>query len=307
MDETTKILLPLLLSPALGVVAAFLTTHYKLKQEHRHAQENEKENIRLKFLNPLLVSCEDLLGRLIDIKRRRKDPKKQPDMQRWFRDIKRRMTDEPHARALWVNDEGYFAISSLYITAVYFHYASVIRRSFPFIELSSGGASALLSHLSYVRISLGGKFGIWEVMQDSLGAYLATADGNIKTYRQFCEQLANETDSAWFNRLIDFYSDIHLKLDDHLDNIEIALKQLISFLNDNLKIPPTEYCLTEESIVQLRKRTIPAQMVNQLSSLVGRGYMKEVDFVDAVVECIGQDGADDYKPSILKCAQRLPI
>lgn len=304
MDDSTKVLLPLLLSPVLGVIAALITAHYQFKQEHKNEREKEKEHIRLKLLNPLLVASEDLLERITDVTRRRKDPDKGGDMKSWFKAIKDKTWQEPGAFAVWANDKGYFAMSTLYITAVYFHYASAIRRNFPFIELVSGGETALLSHLAQVRLSIGGKFGIWEAMQDSLGAYLATDEGSVKNYRQFCEMIMSDADAAWFNRLVDFYRDVHMKLDDQMGNIELSLKELIAFLGSNLRISVTVYRLTEASIADLRQRAVPSEMVDRLAGLVGRDYLHEVDFVDALVGCIGQDLADDYKPSILKCADR---
>lgn len=303
MDDSTKALLTLFVSPILGVIAALVTTHYKLRQQRHIDRDKEKEHVRLKILHPLLVASEDLLDRMTDIKRRRNDPLKCGDMKRWFKDIKGRVWKEPGALAYWANDEGYFAMSTLYITAVYFYYAGTIRRDFPFFELAHGGESTLLSHLSEVRASIGGKFGIWEAMQDSLGAYLAV-DGNIKDYRQFCEMIISDTQAVWFNRLIDFYRDIHMKLDDQLGNIEHSLKELLAFLRINLRVLAIEYRLTEESIGELRKRAVPASMVDQLEARISQDYLSEVDFVDALVGCIGQDMTDDYKPSILKCAQR---
>ena len=307
MDETTKVLLPLLLSPVLGVIAALATTSYTMRQTRERDREKEQEHIRLKVLNPLLVASEDLSRRLTDIKRRRKDPAKSGDMRRWFREIKERWRKDPREFAYWANDEGYFAMSTLYTTAVYFHYASTIRRDFPFIELRYGGATALLSHLSLVRFSIGGKFGIWEAMQDSLGAYLFAQEGGIKHYRQFCELVISETDAVWWNRLVDFYRDIHMKLDDHLDNIDSSLKALIAFLRQNLQLPTIQYTLTETSIAALRGRAIPPDLVTSLSALVGQEYRNEVDFLDALVACIGQDLADDFSPSILKCADKRSI
>jgi hypothetical protein len=303
MDDATKALLTLFVSPILGVIAALVTTHYKLRQERHIDRDKEKEHVRLKILHPLLVASEDLLDRMTDIKRRRNDPLKSGDMKRWFKDIKGRVWKEPGTFAYWANDEGYFAMSTLYITAVYFYYAGTIRRDFPFFELAHGGESTLLTHLSEVRASIGGKFGIWEAMQDSLGAYLAV-DGNIRDYRQFCEMIISETQAVWFNRLIDFYRDIHMKLDDQLGNIEHSLKELLAFLRINLRVLAIEYRLTEESIGELRKRAVPASMVDLLEARISQDYVSEVDFVDALVGCIGQDMTDDYKPSILKCAQR---
>lgn len=309
MDDTTKVLLTLFLAPLLGVVAAFFTTRYKLRQERDDDRDKEKEHIRLKILNPLLIAAEDLLDRLTDIERRRKDPAKAADMIRWFAQVKALPRQDAGRLAFWANDEGYFAMSTLYVTAVYFYYASTIRRDFPFFELASGSESTLLSHLSDARLSIGGKFGIWEAMQDSLGAYLAK-DATVKNYRQFCEMIIDEKEAPWLNRLVDFYRDVHMKLDDHLGNIEHSLRALIEFLRLNLGIRALGYRLDSESIAKLRAREIPngeipMGMSDSLESLTSRVFMSEVDFVAALVGCIGQDLADDFKPSILKVARKI--
>jgi hypothetical protein len=303
MDESTKVLLPILVSPILGIVAAVITTHYKLRQERDVARDKDKEHVRLKILNPLLIASEDLLERMTNIKRRRHDPAKCEDMKRWFREVKERRGRDPSAFAFWANDEGYYAMSTLYITAVYFHYAGTIRRDFPFFELAQGGETTLLSHLSDARVSIGGKFGIWEAMQDSLGAYLAR-DGGLKNYREFCEMIIGEPEAVWFNRLVDFYRDIHMKLDDQLSNIERSLERLITFLRRNLQVPVFEYRLTAASMQALAQRAVPAAMVQRLASMDMPGYLDEVAFVNALVGYIGQDLADDYKPSILTCAEK---
>ncbi len=304
MDDLSKIILPLILSPILGIIAALITTSYKLKREKQREREKEKKHIRLKILNPFLIASEDLLERLMDIKKRRKDPDKCSDMINWFRDIKTYPWQDKLGFGYWANDEGYFAMSTLYITALYFYYSSKIRRDFPFIELEFGGETALLSHISAVRTSLGGKFGIWEAMQDSFGTYLAAENGVVKNYREFCELIIDRPDNIWFNRLIDFYRDIDKKLDDHIDNIEHSLKNLIKFLNQNLHIKSIEYQITEESIKKLGKRDIPEEIIDKLASLIKQDYKNETYFIDALVSCIGQDMVDDYKPSILKCAKR---
>jgi hypothetical protein len=303
MDDTTKVLLTLFVTPALGVVAAVITTNAKLRQERRIDRDKEREHLRLKVLNPLLIAAEDLLDRIADVNRRRKDGAGREAMKRWFGAVKDKPRQDPDGFARWANDEGYFAMSTLYVTALYFHYAGTIRRDFPFIELGPGGETTLLAKLSQARLSIGGKFGIWEAMQDSLGAYLAGKDA-VKNYREFCEMLIDEKQSAWFNRLADFYRDIHLKLDDHLANIEDSLRELISFLRDNLRIAALRYHLDPASIVALRDRGLPANMVTRLETLVGEDDLDEVDFVASLVRCIGQDLADDYKPSILRFAQK---
>src|SRR5450755_2618238 len=103
MDDSTKVLLTLFVSPVLGAIAALITTQYKLRQEREIDRDKEKEHIRLKILNPLLVACEDLLERMTDIKRRRNDPVKCGDMKRWFRDVKDKRGQDPNAFAYWAN------------------------------------------------------------------------------------------------------------------------------------------------------------------------------------------------------------
>lgn len=307
VDTSLTWLLQLVLSSAFGVLAALLTTLYKFRKERQAAREKEKEHIRLKFLNPLLVSSEDFLDRLMDIKRRRKNPANAKKMQCWFQTIKHHQSLDHRQLAMWANDEGYFAMSTLYITALYFHHAGRIRRDFPFIELSYGGEAALLSRLSDVRGAIGGKFGIWEALQDSLGAYVEAPEGRVKNYRQMCEMIISDSEALWFNRLMDFYRDIHLKLDDHLDNIERALKELIRFLNTSLYIEVIGYRLTEAGLARLRQHAVPQALVDRLERLEGKALLCEVDFVAELVACIGQDWADDYKPSILACADKQPL
>ena len=305
MDDTTKVLLTLVLTPTLGALAAVWTTNAKLRQERAIDRDKANESVRLKVLNPLLISAEDLLDRIADIARRRKDPAGQAALQRWFAAVKQKPRDDPGGVAHWANDEGYFALSTLYVTALYFHYAGTIRRDFPFLQLGPGGETTLLARLSQVRVSIGGKFGIWETMQDSLGAYLAGKDAP-KNYREFCELLIDAQQSPWLNRLADFYRDIHLKLDDQLWNIATSLRALIDFLRDSLEAPAQRYRLDDAALDGLRDRALPEALVTRLETLKSTEELVEVDLVDKLVQCIGQDLTDDYKPSILRCTQ-LPL
>ena len=131
-------------------------------------------------------------------------------------------------------------------------------------------------------------------MQDSLGSYLATDDGVVMNYRQFCERIISGTDAVWFNRLIDFYRDIHLKLDDHVENIEDSLEALIKFLNTSLQIEVTQFRITENSLSKLRDHGLSEEILKQLEPLKDQSYMNEIDFVAELVECLGQDIADEW-------------
>lgn len=234
-------LFPVLISSVFGIISAFLTTfitiNLKFKKQLRLDKEKENERIRLKYLNPLLVAGMDLLERISDIKERRLNQDTKKQMVSWFMEIRTNNRINPDSFEFWANDEGYFAMSTLYITAVYFAYAGKIRRELPFIELSPGDDKALLSHLSKVRTAIGGTYGIWETIQDSLGSYLINKeDGTIKNYREFCDNIIDKSKYIWFNRLIDFYRDIDKKLEEHIAGIESSLQALVDFLNKNLKI-----------------------------------------------------------------------
>jgi len=305
LDETTKTVITLVLTSVLSAATAWLATYLKFRQDRDVAREKQRENVRLKVLNPLLISAEDLLDRFVDIARRRKNDAKRPEMIRWFREAKERPQRDPAGFARWCNDEGYFALSTLYVTALYFHYAGTIRRDFPFFDLAGGGdQGALLSYLSEIRVAIGGKFGIWETMQDSLGAYAVAENGSIKNYREFCEMLVDERQAPWLGRLLDFYRDVHLKLDDQFANVERSLNELIRFLRTSMRIQPVTYALDAGALERLRTRDVPPELIPRLQPLVGGAPLDEIRFVAAVVRAVGQDAADDYKPSILNCARQ---
>jgi hypothetical protein len=306
MDKLVFLVIPALISCILGIITALITTNYKLKKQLHLDKEKENERIRIKYLHPLLVAAQDLLERMADIRRRRKNEEEKSEMMEWFKNIKDKKQTEPFN--YWANDKGYFAVSSLYVTAVYFSYATKIRREFPFIELKPGDNKALLYHIKDVRISVGGKFGIWENIQDSLGSYLLNkSDDTIKSYRDFCESIISQTEAVWFNRLIDFFRDVDKKLEDQFENIESSLKSLVDFLSVSLGIKRTELQLTEQTLKELEEKQIPKDIIDKLEKIKGFVYKSEIDLFIALAHLIGQNNVDDYKPSILRYAQKRQI
>ena len=301
-----RLVVTALISCVFSIFIAVITTNHKLKKEFKIAKEKENEQIRIKYLQPLLVAAQDLLERITDIRRRRMNDQEKIRMMQWFTKVKTESKADKSSFAFWANDEGYFAVSTLYITAVYFSYASKIRREFPFIQLSSGDNKALLYRIADVRFSIGGKFGIWEALQDSLGRYLINEDGTIKNYRNFTEAISS-ADAVWFNRLIDFYQDIDKKLEDHLENIESSLESLIEFLSGNLQVKRTEYRITDETLAALADKNVPPHVVEGLKKIKDIVYKNEFDFFSALVLSIGQDDSDDYKPSIMRHAAKRDI
>ena len=300
-----SLVVPAIISIVTSLVTGLITISYKLKRQVAIDKEKEYERIKIKYLHPLLVAAQDLLDRMTDIRRRRKNDKEKNKMMLWFRNVKSAGLDKVSFE-YWANDEGYFAMSSLYVTAVYFSYASRIRREFPFIELSPGDNKALLSHIADVRLSIGGKFGIWEVVQDSIGSYLINKEGDLlKSYKEFCESIIDKAEVSWFNRLIDFFADIDKKLEDHLENIQSSLMSLIDFLAKNLEIKMTMFQITEDTIKTINgKKDIREGVASKLEKIKDIIYRSEIEFFDALVVCLGQDDADDFRPSILRYARK---
>jgi hypothetical protein len=134
--------------------------------------------------------------------------------------------------ARWANDFGQYALSTVYMTVVYFARASRIRTELPFVELSAGDDEALLRHLEKVRLALGGDYGIWVSLQDSLGTYLTDKNGTVATYREFCEQLADPVNGPWYHRVVEFFRDLHMKTPTERNKMVAALDDLVQFLRD---------------------------------------------------------------------------
>ncbi len=94
---------------------------------------------------------------------------------------------------------------------------------------------------------MGGAYGIWEELQDSLGNYLLKENGNIMDYREFCEEIFDETDYLWFLRLIDFYGDIHIKASAEIHEMVESLQTLDAFLKQTSASPgPADRHLTKQ-------------------------------------------------------------
>lgn len=305
MDEFGAIAWPVVLSGIISILVAFLTTSYRLRREYKIEKVKEGEHIRITYLHPLLVASQDFLERITDIRRRRKSEEEKIQMLAWFKKIKSYDRQDKGAFAYWVNDEGFFAMSTLYITAKYFAYAGKVRGEFPFIEIHPGDNKTLLYHIADVRLSVGGKYGIWETIQDSLGAYLIDPEEKtVKNYREFCEAIIDDEEFTWFNRLVDFYRDIDKKLEDQLENIELSLQALIQFLYENLDIQKIEFKVTGETLARLQEKKVPEDIVAELGAITDRVYDNEIDFSNAVVAVIGKNYADDYMPSILRHAKK---
>ena len=81
---------------------------------------------------------------------------------------------------------------------MYLLHASTILQKLPYVELSPGDDARLRHYLMHVREAIGGPYGIWSELQDSLGGYLLKEDGGIMNYREFCMEIYNDNEYLWF-------------------------------------------------------------------------------------------------------------
>ena len=199
----------------------------RLEHEQRAEKEREREKQRIQYLDPLVVAATDLLAKIAKLREELRE--KEPFWKGVFKEVKFRDRSRREDFAFWCNGEGAGAVTTLYVTIVFFARAKKIRSELPFVQLGPEDDRALLGHLSEVREAFGGEHSLWDELQDSLGDYATRPDGTIMNYKEFCLQLMDTWGHIWLTRLIDFYKDVHMKQEHELPRIEGALKRLISF------------------------------------------------------------------------------
>jgi hypothetical protein len=258
--EVVKLIIPTVIGLLSGFLSARRATRDRMKEIEKNFKlqqiDKEKETkakIKLQYLDPLRVSTESLRERISNIKQRKdkKDPEDTllPDTIKQFLMNKNHKLEENVPYELWenniefihwVNTMGHYAMSTLHLTTIYFACASKLRSELPYIELNVGNDTALLTHLSKVRRALGGPQGIWDELQDSLGNYIRKRDGSLMVYREFCNELLDDTRYLWFLRIIEFYGkDIYDKTKElDLQEMIDALSELEGFLKEVSHVSP---------------------------------------------------------------------
>lgn len=222
-----------ILTGAVGLFSGVALVKVKAEQDLLAARDKEKAErereraaTRLNYLDPLLVSARDYAERLGHIQEKVESG---GDHLKWmcyqFDQVKENPRTDLTSHIKWCNGEGYFAVSTNYLTAVYFFQATKLRREYATSALSPSEARTLLENVLIVRRALGGINGIWETLQDSAGDYVRCEDGTLLRYRKFCEQIFKVEERAYILRVLDFYREIHERTDEQR-------KRMIQSLND---------------------------------------------------------------------------
>jgi len=245
--EIFKALVPVLLPALLGLLGGLLSAWFTMRSSYvmkqREKESEERSKLQLQYLDPLRVASQDLHDRLIEIRERQnqKDLILQTGLQQLIANKTGNAPDNPPYKYIWQNKGDYaewanyigcFTLSTLRITALYFYQAGKILQQLPYVKLSSEDDAGLRKHLIDVRSALGGSYGIWSDLQDSIGEYLLKENGQPRNYREFCCEIVDDVNYCWFSRPIHFFADFHLKTPDEVERMIKSLAELERFLRD---------------------------------------------------------------------------
>jgi hypothetical protein len=228
------------LAGVLGLFSGVVLVWVKARQDslatrdkEKAERERERAATRLNYLDPLLVSAREYAERLGQIQEKVKSG---GNGLKWMVDQFNQVKDNPRKHLTehteWCNGEGYFAVSTNYLTAVYFFHANKVRREVAKSALGQSEARILLEDLFRVRTALGGINGIWPTLQDSAGDYVRCEDGTLLRYRNFCERIFMVEERACILRVLDFYREIHERTDEQRKEMIQSLKGLILSIED---------------------------------------------------------------------------
>ena len=213
---------------ALAMVKAWLDLR-GLRRKEKEERDRERAATRLNYLDPLLVSAKEYAERLGLIQE--KVESGGPELT-WmvdqFHQVKENPRTDLSSHIMWCNGEGYFAVSTNYLTAAYFFHANKLAREYSRSALSQIEARTLLEQCSRIRRALGGINGIWETLQDSAGDYVRCEDGTLLRYRKFCEQIFRLEERVWILRVLDFYREIDRRTNEEREVMIQSLNGLIS-------------------------------------------------------------------------------
>ncbi|MBE8990362.1 hypothetical protein [Nostoc sp. LEGE 12450] len=252
-DDLVKIAVTAILGCLSGGVGTYIATQFKLKEQNKAfslkvkeiqsqidsqraaEKQNQEANLRLRYVNPLRSTTNDLIEKISAIEGRINTPYEQ-EVKNWFRYIKgfcdsNKDNESKKKFFTWCHYEGLFSMSTLHKSAVFFAYADQIFQKSPFSELDRAYAESLEKQLREVRGAFGGVNGIYENSQDVIGNFVTKGD-MVTDYREFCRDFAfDDLGTAAFLRITDFFHRDDLLTKTKLSQVRIALNHLQQFLS----------------------------------------------------------------------------
>jgi len=223
------------LTAVCGALAGFVITQYQNSRTSRKEATAKKAEIQFTFLDPLRIAAENLAWKFFNIEQKIRKNESGSGGLEWMRGTFLRVKepreifptrDPSYAEyGLWCNGEGFFAVSTIYAAAIYFLHARRARR-----ECATN--IALVQKLDGVRLALGHEYGVYVMLQDSMGEYVGDEKGMEIGYRQFCTKLFHEDERLWFLNLLDYFREIDKKTPEQRRKIMNALHELLTYLKE---------------------------------------------------------------------------
>lgn len=215
-----------------GALGGIVVSHYQKARSDREMFESKEASNRLKYLDPLRLAAENFAWKLFNIEQ--KILQKQPGsggldwMLHTFHCVKEpheilRRSPSRQEFSFWCNGEGFFAVSTIFATATYFFHARRTRREYT-------EDKELVKKLDAIRVALGHEYGIYVLLQDSIGEYMSGEDKVEIGFRTFCSKMYEEEERLWLLNVLDYFREIDKKTDAQRSTIYSAVKDLLLYL-----------------------------------------------------------------------------
>jgi len=233
-DQTpiwVQLVIPALTAVSAALGAVVVSQYQKAKSAREMSVAKEISN-RLKYLDPLRLATENLAWKLFTIEQKIRQKKPGSGGLDWmlntFHCIKEpqeilHRTLSTKEFGFWCNGEGFFAVSTIYVTAVYFSYARRTRREYT-------DDKELVQKLDAIRVAFGHEYGIYALLQDSIGEYMCADDKMEIGYRTFCMKMYQEEERLWLLNVLDYFREIDKKTEAQRFAISSAVNDLLSYL-----------------------------------------------------------------------------
>lgn len=293
----------MVLTLIISALTGFMAANSRLKEFQSKTEilqilekKRKEEKNRIQYLNPLRTSAEDLVKRLEEVKKKMTVEEQKRFVLESFKRVNKNEIAKRVEFDEWCNIEGYFAMSTLYITSVYFFRANKLRYEFPSAQLDPSQDEVLLQRLSKIRVFFGEEYGIWETIQDSIGSYIKKLDGSLMNYKEFCGLVADSNNHVWFLSLINFYASFNLKLKDEVSRLILSLEDLINFLVSTQKVKKPNATSLQCFANQLKDIIKRFKPIRQSSSPIQRSGLQKDSTLAAdsgTADGVGQQQAYD--------------
>jgi hypothetical protein len=119
--------------------------------------------------------------------------------------ISRQMIEKVFPRH--ANSVYYYVVSTLYQTVLFLHHSMRFRHARAIAEADAKDVGRVREKLIEVRSTIARRFGVYDVLQDSMGAYASGPDGPL-SYEAFVRVLVDEEKSDWVFNLVDKYAEL---------------------------------------------------------------------------------------------------